>query len=227
MNYFTILAMIFSRFQYKASIFGTVLFASALMFSGCLSRAPLHKEMFSFGETESPVASAFVDNHILKIAKLRIDAPFEERSFVYRTGDFSYVRDPYAEFMDSPDAELMATAREWFRNHRVFRGVADSSSALKPDIILEIDVSQLFGDFRQPKHPAAILTMRFVFFEAPNGIPGKMLFQQEYTRNVPLDEPNAAALMKGWNEGLLGILHQVSENFQNRPQPTEALKNGK
>ncbi len=125
-------------------------------------------------------------NRVLGIRNLQIAAPFDGRSFVYRTGEFSYVRDPYAEFLEPPAEELMAPVREWLRGSGNFSAVVEASSALKPDMLVEVSVSQLFGDFRQPEHPAAILTMRFVFFDATNGVPGKAIFQQEYSRSIPL-----------------------------------------
>ena len=153
-------------------------------------------------------------DRVLGIRNLQIAAPFEGRSLVYRTGEFSYARDPYAEFLESPAEELMAPLRELLRAKAGFNAVLEPGSALKPDTLVEISVSQLFGDFRHPEHPAAILTMRFVFFDAANGVPGKVMFQQEYSRSIPLGEPTAAALMAGWERALSEILAQVSSEFR-------------
>jgi hypothetical protein len=150
---------------------------------------------------------------VLGIRNLQIAAPFDGRSLVYRTGEFSYVRDPYAEFLESPAEEMMAPVRGWLRDSGNFSAVVESGSALKPDTLVEISVSQLFGDFRQPAHPSAILTIRFVFFEAPNGVPGKVIIEQESSRSIPLSAPTAAALMEGWNQALDEILTEVSSDF--------------
>ena len=157
-------------------------------------------------------------DRVLGIRSLRIAAPFDGRSLVYRTGEFSYVRDPYAEFLESPDEELKAPVRGWLRDKGDFSAVVEAGSASKPDTLVEITVSQLFGDFRQPEHPAAILTIRFVFFDAMNGIPGKVIFEQEYSQNVPLNAPSAAALMEGWNHALAEILTEVSASFARKTQ---------
>ena len=60
--------------------------------------------------------------------------------WIYRTGEFSYVRDPYAEFMDSPDEELMAPLRELLRRDGGFIAVVEAGSALKPDTLVEISM---------------------------------------------------------------------------------------
>lgn len=107
----------------------------------------------------------------------------------------------------------MAPVRAWLRGNGDFSAVVEAGSAHKPDTLVEISVSQLFGDFRQPEHPAAILTIRFVFFDAPNGVPGKVILEQEYSRSIPLNRPTAAALMEGWNRALTEILTEVSSDL--------------
>jgi hypothetical protein len=53
-----------------------------------------------------------------------------------------------------------------------------------------------------------------MFFEATNGVPGKAVFQQEYSRRIPLNTPTAVTLMDGWERALGEILAQVSSDFQ-------------
>jgi hypothetical protein len=55
--------------------------------------------------------------------------------------------------------------------------------------------------------------MRFVFFDATNGVPGKAIFQQEYSRSIPLNAPTAAALLEGWNQALAEIMAEVSSDL--------------
>ena len=174
----------------------------------------MNKQTFAFSAPAIPATNVLASNRVLGIRNLQIAAPFEGRSFVYRTGEFSYVLDPYAEFLESPAEELMAPLRGWLRGNGDFSAVVEAGSALKPDTLVEVSVSQLFGDFRQPERPAAILTIRFVFFDATNGVPGKAIFQQEYSRNIPLNTPSAAALMDGWERALSEILAQVSSDFR-------------
>ena len=182
--------------------------------TGCISRPALTRQTFAFSAPPIFSTNAVAGGHALGIRKLQIAAPFDDRSFVYRTGEFSYVRDPYVGFLESPAEELLAPMRGWLRDSGSFSAVLEAGSALKPDTLVEISVSQLFGDFRQPAHPAAVLTIRFVFFDAPNGVPGKVVLQQAYSRSVPLVAPTAAALMAGWNRALVEILTEVSSDFR-------------
>jgi cholesterol transport system auxiliary component len=196
-------------------IFVAFLIACICGLTGCLSRPALNKQTFAFSMSTIAATNILASNRVLGIRNLQIAAPFEGRSFVYRTGEFSYVRDPYAEFLEPPAEELIAPLRGWLlRGNGDFGTVVEAGSALKPDTLVEVSVSQLFGDFRQPERPAAILTMRFVFFDATNGVPGKVIFQQEYSRSIRLSTPTAATLMDGWEQALSEILVQVSSDFR-------------
>ena len=207
-----------------ANIFFSFLLAGICTLTGRVSKAALDKQTFAFSVPAATSTNAVASDRVLGIRSLQIAAPFEGRSLVYRTEEFSYARDPYAEFLDSPEEDLMGPVCQLLRNEGGFLTVLDPGSALKPGTLVEISVSQLFGDFRHPEYPAAILTMRFIFFGATNGVPGKAIFQQEYSRSLPLGEPSAAALMAGWERALSEILAQVSSDFRNLE--TSALTSG-
>jgi hypothetical protein len=89
--------------------------------------------------------------------------------------------------------------------------------------VLEIQVRQLYGDFRLPKHPVAVVSIQFTFFDNSNGIPGKVIFGKEYSHQIPLSAPTAAALMAGWNNACSKILAEVSTDF-NRVVANTSLK---
>jgi hypothetical protein len=58
------------------------------------------------------------------------------------------------------------------------------------------------------------MTVQFVFLDATNGLPGKVIFQKEYSRSIPLNEPTTAGLMAGWNEALTQITTEISSDLQ-------------
>jgi cholesterol transport system auxiliary component len=199
--------------SWAARIFTAVLLVGVCGLTGCLSRPALNKQTFAFDAPTISATNAVASGRVLGIRSLQIAAPFDERSFVYRTGEFSYARDPYAGFLEPPTGELLAPVRGWLHDSGNFNVVTEPGSILKPDTLVEISVSRLFGDFRQPEHPAAVLTIGFVFFDAPDGLPGKVILQQAYSRRIPVDAPTAAALMAGWNQALAEILAEVSSDF--------------
>jgi uncharacterized lipoprotein YmbA len=199
---------------FSTGFFAIALLLCLLTLTGCLSRPTLNERTYSF---TSPVLTAtnFVAGQpVLGIKKVEVASPFEDRSLVYRTGDFTYVRDPYATFLDLPGQELLAPLRAGLASQGDFSAVVRTASALKSDVLAEVTVSQLFGDFRQPNSPKAVLTIRFLFCDATNGIATKPILQKEYTRTLPISAPSATALMTGWNQALTEIIAEVLSDYR-------------
>lgn len=201
-----------NRSRHSAGILA--LLACVLTLTGCLSRPSLNPQTFSFNSSALTTTNAAANLPVLALKKLEVASPFEDRSFVYRTAEFSYVRDPYAGFLDSPGEELLAPLRAGLASQGDFNVVVGTGNALKPDTLVEISVSRLYGDFRQPNHAQAVVTMRFTFFAATNGIATQPILQKEYSRSLPLSAPNATALMKGWNQALTDITSEVLSDFR-------------
>ncbi len=177
----------------------------------------MHKQTFTFGAPPTASGGAGAGDIVLGIKSLRIAPPFNARSLVYRTGEYSYVRDPYAEFLDPPEEEMIVPVRGWLRRTGDFSDVVDGGSALKPNTLVEISVTELYGDFRRSEHPCAVVTMHLMFFEARNGVPTKIIIQQEFSRSIPITALSAAALMKGWNQAFGGIFAEVASDIRGSP----------
>ena len=192
------------------------LLSAALLLSGCLSRPALKRESFNFAVPQIKPVSSSENERVLGVRSVDVASAYQGRPFVYRTGDSSYERDPYAEFFVSPAESLLNAVRGSFREGGLFQSVADRASLLKPNTLLEIHVSQLYGDFRDPKQAAGVLSIRFVFFDAPNETPGSVLFQKSYSRRIPFKTRTAAALMTAWNEALTQILTDLAADLKKR-----------
>jgi hypothetical protein len=195
----------------KYILWGLV-FAATCFLTGCLDRPSLQKETFLFDPPPAASSMTASGHRVLSIRSLQVAAPFAGRDFVYRTGEFSYDRDPYAEFMAAPAEALVSPIGRWWREAGGFNAVVETGSALKPDTLVEIQVSQLYGDLRPSAPAQAVLTMRFVFFDATNGLPGKSFLEKEYSREIPLQSRTPAALIEGWNTALAQILGAAAQD---------------
>jgi cholesterol transport system auxiliary component len=198
---------------------GAVLLAFAFTFCGCLSRPPLNHQTFAFEIPELSATNTALGDRVLGIKSLKIEPPFDERSFVYRTGKFSYERNPYAGFLGLPAEELLAPVSGILRRDGCFNDVVEVGSAVKPDALVEITINQLYGDIRKPGSPFAVLAMQVMFLDATNWLPGKVIFQRNYFREVPITSTAPASLMEGWNQALIEIFAEVASDF--RRQGTE------
>ncbi len=181
----------------------------ALLLNGCLSRPGLVSQ--SFGFSSPPVASAALPEKgpVLAVRRILVAAPFDNQSFVYRTGEVSYERDPYAGFLVPPAVSLDEPLQNYFRLSGLFRTVTEPGSALQPDLFVEISVRQLCGDFRNRAHPAAVLEIQFAFFQSSRGTPGTLLLEKNYSERVPLKARTAQGVMEGWNIALKEIVGRV------------------
>jgi cholesterol transport system auxiliary component len=195
-------------------IFLTLLLVCTGVLTGCLSRPSLNPQTFSFNSAAPAVTNAPAGRPVLGIKKLDVAAPFDDRSFVYRTGEFAYTHDPYARFLVAPGEELLAPLRAGLAGQGDFSTVVGIGSALKSDVLTEITISQLYGDFRQPNNPQAVLSVRFTFYNATNGVAVQSIFQKEYSRRQPIKPTSAAALMRGWNQALGEIVNEALADFR-------------
>jgi ABC-type uncharacterized transport system auxiliary subunit len=212
-----------NRFKYSARMkiffhpqwtMRMVLLALAFALAGCLSRAPMKIETFAFSAPVMTVTNGETGGRVLSIRTLQIAPPFESRSLVFRTGEYSYERDPYAQFLGSPADGLTAPITEILRNDGCFTAVVKTGSAVRPDTLVEINVNELYGDIRKPQSPSAVLATQLIFMDATNGLPGKVIFQKNYSRRIPLKSSTPAALMEGWNQALIEIFADVASDFR-------------
>lgn len=191
-----------------------VLIAACALITGCLSRPPLVKQHFAFAIPPLTSAKPPANAPVLAIRRLSVSSPFDGISLVYRTGQFSYETDPYAEFLAPPADVLRAPLRQYFQASGLFGDVTQQGSALRPNLLVEITVEQLYGDFRNRADPQAVLEVRLAFFDAPGGRPGKVILDKNYVRRAKLAARSAAALMASWNDALKQIMAEAVSDLE-------------
>jgi cholesterol transport system auxiliary component len=184
----------------------TVIFAAGCWLGpGCLGRPRLVTQSFGFALPQNSPAPAASSTAVLGLRNLTVAPAFEGRSFVYRTGEHSYERDPYAEFLVPPARLLVGPLRAHLRGLGVFAEVTEADSALRPDMRAEVHVMELYGDFRSASAPVSTLTIRFLFFDRA----GKLILQKELSRRMPVKARTAANVMAGWDQGLSEIVKEL------------------
>ncbi len=193
---------------------GAVLLAFTLPFCGCLSRPPLNERTFAFS-APAPLTTNEPPRHgVLRIQSLQISPPFDGRSFIYRTGEFAYDPDPYAGFLGLPAEQLAGPVSEILRGNGCFGDVVETGSEAQPDALVDITLTQLYGDIRKPGAPFAVLAMRVTLLEATNGLPGRVILQRDYSRRISMASTSPAALIAGWNRAMVQILDEVASDFR-------------
>ena len=191
-----------------------LLVISGLAFSGCLSRPPLNKETFAFSAPMPNGSSQTHSGRVLGIKPIRIDSPFNGREIIYRTGEFSYQRNEYAEFLGTPAEQLAGLVGGIMATNGYFSAVVRAGSTARPDTVMEINVSQLYGDIQNPESPSAVVALQVVMMNATNGMTDAVVFRGNYSRRIPMKSTAPAALMESWNEAFVEILPEVTADFQ-------------
>ena len=182
--------------------------ASACLLTGCLSRPALEHQSFAL-ESPTPAKPANAKTQgVLAVRPVEVSPLFEGRALVYRVGPDLYQADPYAGFMVTPSRALGIPIRAGLSACGLFQSVLEPGSQLPADTVLEAHATELYGDFRKAGAPAAVLSLKLLWFDQTAQGP-KLLLQKDYTQTVPLKEQSATALVAGWNQALTQIMSQA------------------
>jgi len=150
---------------------------------------------------------------VLQIAAVRVSPRYQDKGFVYRLSESSYESDFYNQFLVAPAALLGEEVRKGLARTQIFPHVISASSQLEPTHVLESMVDALYGDFRDPGAPKAVLEMEF-FLRKESASKAEIVAAKRYTQVVAVDGRSPEALVKGWNEALAAILNSLAADLK-------------
>ncbi|MFO1476315.1 MAG: ABC-type transport auxiliary lipoprotein family protein [Verrucomicrobiota bacterium] len=183
-----------------------------ILVSGCLSRPALTRQNFAL---QNPPAEDRQTNSgpVLEMRTPGISPLFARRALVYRTGSDSYELDPYAGFLIPPERTLAIPIRSYLRNSGLFQDVVLEDSPLKPELVIEIRVSELYGDFRKSAPPGAVLSLHALVVQPNNTATPAILLNKDYSSRIALKDNTAACLVAGYDEALAQIMKQLTADL--------------
>ena len=191
-----------------------ILLLAGLVCNGCLSKPSLKTEMFAF-QNPPPAKTTSTSGRVIAVHSVDISALFNNNSFTYRTGPQSYETDPYANFMASPQETIAIAVRAHLRSNGYFKDVVEPGSLVNADEIVDVHVFELYGDFSEPGHAAAVLSMRISLYRSEAAKGEQLILQKDYSRRIPLQKNTAAAVMAGWDKALGEIMTQFTDDLGN------------
>jgi ABC-type uncharacterized transport system auxiliary subunit len=184
--------------------------AIALLTGGCLSKPRPDIEYYNFnlgGATrlENKFGSVFVRDFYINPA-------FEDKNFVYQTGEFSYESDFYHQLQLSPRAAFSTAARRYLADSGLFASVITPVSAVNAEFIIEGNVGEFYADFRDRTVPVARLSVEFLFYQSSRGKPlaGDPLLKKTYRQSIPISGSHATDVITAWNQAYQNILRQFT-----------------
>jgi cholesterol transport system auxiliary component len=153
----------------------------------------------------------------LRIGNVRVAAAYAGNGLVYRMDDVRLVSDPYNRFIAEPGAILGDQMAAWLGRAGPFRTVTDPESTRPAHYVLEASVTELYGDFRPGRVPAAVLAVQFALIDQTGARP-KAVLERAIARRVDLPQASPDALVRGYGDALAEILGELSRDLQDVPK---------
>ena len=84
--------------------------------------------------------------------------------------------------------------------------------------MLEVNVIELYGDFRADKPPSAVLSMQFSLIDQAT-VRHTLAYERFISTSIRLPEASPDALVRGFGAALAEILTQVSTELGDQLEP--------
>lgn len=198
----------------NATRFTVFLLLTCCMLPGCMrfGQRPPAKTSYVITAERPPVSTGTTGAEILQVTPMRISPRFNGRSFVYRQGASQYRRDYYHQFLIAPASLIQEEVVRWLASSHLMGSVSTSAGPLPPDYLLQGQIVDLYGDYREAQ-PGAVLEITFLLLEhrAPDT---PVRLQRTYRRTVPTADDTPDALIEGWNTALAHILQDLETDLK-------------
>lgn len=146
------------------------------------------------------------------MGNVQVAAAYAGSALVYRLDAVRYAADPYHAFVADPGAMLGNQIAQWLDQTGPFSTVAQPGSAQPAAYVLDANVVELYGDFREGKPPAAVLTVQFALIEQTSVRP-KVTYDRTISRRIDLASASPDALVLGLGTALTQVLSQLTRDL--------------
>jgi cholesterol transport system auxiliary component len=152
----------------------------------------------------------------LRLGTVRVAAPFAGTALMYRLDDVRYAADPYHAFVSEPGAMLAAQMAVWLRPEGALPANAAGSITGSVRFALEVNVVELYGDFRPGRPPAAVLAIQFSAIDQ-SGMRPMLRYERLITQRIDLPEASPGSLVRGFGAALTLVLAQLATDLGSTP----------
>jgi cholesterol transport system auxiliary component len=149
----------------------------------------------------------------LRVGFVRVAAAYAGNALVYRLDDVRYASDPYHALIADPGAMLGSRVTEWLEHAGPFSAVAAPGTAQPASFVLEATVNEMYGDFRQGRSPAAVMSVQFALIDQASARP-KVRYERTISSRVNLPKASPDALVRGYGIALAEILSQIAPDLR-------------
>jgi uncharacterized lipoprotein YmbA len=182
---------------------------AALALAGCSIGKPI-PQATTYVVDPPPAAGSSAPRRpeTLRMGNVRVAAAYAGNALVYRLDDVQYTSDPYHAFIAEPGAMLGNRMAEWLEHAGPFKTVSQPGNGRSAPYVLEATVTELYGDFRKGRPPAAVVAVQFTLIDQAGARP-KLVHERTIVSRVDLPQASPDALVRGYGKALSGILSEL------------------
>jgi ABC-type uncharacterized transport system auxiliary subunit len=163
-------------------------------------------------ERQGPPAPVHFERNVT-VHKCSVSPAFDGRELVYRLSDAGYASDFENQLFVTPGYAIAEEVRKWLAKSQVFANVVASRSELESDYVVEPNLVELYGDYRDETAPKAVLELQLYLIDDRQR-PSEVLLKTDFRDERPLADSSAAALVEGWSASLRAALERFEEALQ-------------
>jgi ABC-type uncharacterized transport system auxiliary subunit len=148
----------------------------------------------------------------LEVRPFTTSSHLHGRRFVYRLGPDTLDFDYYHEFWAEPGRLVTEAVIRWLARAGLFAFVAEAGRGGPGGFVLDGELTELYGDYRDPRAPRAVLRLRCALLDEAGGS-SRVVLYREYEAARPVAAASREALVAGWNEALREILAALEQDL--------------
>jgi len=193
--------------------FRALLLAASLVLGACsLSRPSVEPAAYYLSVTRPTPEASAPKPVTVRVRPFRAAPMYERKEFLYRLDGERVVADFYNEFADNPESMITGALIEWLKSSQLFKAVIAPRVPVDTPYALDGTIVELYGDFREPGKPAAVLAIQF-YLVGTGADDRDIVFDRRLEERVPISAQTAQALVQGYNEALRRILATLERDL--------------
>jgi uncharacterized lipoprotein YmbA len=191
-----------------------VAFALALLLTACSLRSPApDPTIFSLVANRPAAAPAAPLPYSVRVRDFRQSIEIDTRSLVYRLDEVRFATDFYNVYLATPAALVAQNTETWLRQAVLFTSIVGTNVPVDTDFVLDAEVLVIFGDYRDPARPAAMIAVHYYLWKE-TGATRTLVFNKPYVQRVPIATATPDALVRGFSTGLGNILGEFERDLR-------------
>ena len=200
--------------QSRHALMASGVITIGLLVGGCASLKQPYPDRKRYAITiETPnKASVTPREGVLKVRRLRISPPFDDLGFSYKVSQNEFSTDYYNAFLTSPAELLTAELIDHLSTNGAFQSVVLAGSSADSQVVLEGDITGLYGDYTDAGSPYAVIEARFFLLDMRDD-PVRVLSQNTYSQRVACAGGDAPALVAAWSRAYAAMLADLNTDM--------------